>query len=489
MRQERVFLFLCICLSLVLFPVGAFSQEPVHPGDVRKAIERGVEFLKTQQASNGSWDYTDTPFKLAGSHYVEGCTWLVVYAMVKAGINPKESFMQNAINYARSNTRRGDNLFCHIYCVSCMVLAIEAMYMYEETPEKKDDKGYVTRLIDKEERADKFAKKVSPEDKKLLEEGVQWLIKYQDKNVWRYPGGDGTNVEDASNTQYAMLALSAARRLKVPVPAEVFQKVAEYFVFNQEKEGTEVPWFPVPAADMSFKELKKIEKEVLQEIRKINKKYEKEYKKAVKKGKEPPSIDEFSTDVIEEAQKKISTFGGEKKKIFARGWCYMWNDTSGSEWRVRITGSMTTSGIASLAICKEALEESTNISPVFLEKISTALRDGCGWIAKHWSVTGNPAGVGGSSIHHHYYLYGLERAGTLALIPKYGEHIWYEEGVEHLLRSQRANGCWDAASGGTSGPIPDTCWAILFICKATTPLVQIPEQIYTGENLLNPKKK
>jgi hypothetical protein len=75
----------------------------------------------------------------------------------------------------------------------------------------------------------------------------------------------------------------------------------------------------------------------------------------------------------------------------------------------------------------------------------------------------------------YYYLYALERAGVLAATETFGLHNWYVEGAEAILSSQRADGSWLA-------PLPhgdrsemtnvawDTCFAILFLKRATRPL-------------------
>ena len=122
-----------------------------------------------------------------------------------------------------------------------------------------------------------------------------------------------------------------------------------------------------------------------------------------------------------------------------------------------------------------------------MEKINKAIRDGCGWLAHKWTISGNPSS-GGYRLHKCYYLYGLERVGMLGLVARFGKHYWYEEGVGEWLRTQRDDGSWDAGGAGTSGPVPDTCWGILFLRRATTPLVKVPDAIYTGEGLFGVRK-
>lgn len=63
---------------------------------------------------------------------------------------------------------------------------------------------------------------------------------------------------------------------------------------------------------------------------------------------------------------------------------------------------------------------------------------------------------------HIYYLYGLERAGMLYGTDLIGTRDWYDEGAEWLIDHQADNGSWRN--------VPDTCFAILFLKRATAPL-------------------
>jgi hypothetical protein len=67
-----------------------------------------------------------------------------------------------------------------------------------------------------------------------------------------------------------------------------------------------------------------------------------------------------------------------------------------------------------------------------------------------------------------------------------GKHDWYEEGAQHLLGAQSGDGSWSA--GGESALV-NTCFALLFLKRATTPIVQIPEQAYTGQGLFGGNRK
>ena len=61
------------------------------------------------------------------------------------------------------------------------------------------------------------------------------------------------------------------------------------------------------------------------------------------------------------------------------------------------------------------------------------------------------------------YLYGLERVGDLTSRHLIGKHDWYREGAEYLLRRQMVSGGW-------GGGILDTCFALLFLKRSTTPV-------------------
>jgi hypothetical protein len=50
-----------------------------------------------------------------------------------------------------------------------------------------------------------------------------------------------------------------------------------------------------------------------------------------------------------------------------------------------------------------------------------------------------------------------------------GNHDWYLDGARELLAAQAANGSWDASH--FKHPTWDTCFAILFLKRATKRLV------------------
>lgn len=93
--------------------------------------------------------------------------------------------------------------------------------------------------------------------------------------------------------------------------------------------------------------------------------------------------------------------------------------------------------------------------------IDSAIQRGVGWMNKNFTVS-NPTGW------PLYYLYGLERLGALADTDKFGNRDWYQEGAAHLVATQAADGSWQEQVGTDVG----TCFAVLFLTKATAKMVE-----------------
>jgi hypothetical protein len=88
------------------------------------------------------------------------------------------------------------------------------------------------------------------------------------------------------------------------------------------------------------------------------------------------------------------------------------------------------------------------------------VKAGMNWLNVHYNVwPGNT-----------YYLYALERAGILYGTEKIGEHDWYKDGANGLLKAQQADGAWGKDTDWFNRTW-DTCFSILFLRKAARPLV------------------
>jgi len=64
----------------------------------------------------------------------------------------------------------------------------------------------------------------------------------------------------------------------------------------------------------------------------------------------------------------------------------------------------------------------------------------------------------------------IERAGMIFGTERFGSHEWYPEGVDFLLPAQKEDGRWQADG---SHAIGDTCFAILFLRRATKGLPKV----------------
>ncbi len=81
------------------------------------------------------------------------------------------------------------------------------------------------------------------------------------------------------------------------------------------------------------------------------------------------------------------------------------------------------------------------------------------WLEKHYDVDRHPYGRGWTPSQYYYYLYGLERYAVFFQRKTIAGHDWYREGAEALLARQKKDGSW--------GNLEDTCFAILFLRRAT----------------------
>lgn len=248
---------------------------------------------------------------------------------------------------------------------------------------------------------------VVPEpDLSWLRELTAWIVAAQQSS-----GGFGYHSparghHDHSNTQYSLLALAAAGRCGVPVPVRTWQRALDHLLQCQETKGPEV----------------------------------------LRKERFEGGGDAYGT---------VTRAVGRDR---ARGWGYF--DATDA------TGSMTSGGVSSLALCRAELRRRNRINERDDAAAERGVRDGIAWLGLHFTVTENP-GPRGAPMHReawqYYYLYGLERAGILGGVALMGEHDWYREGAEYLVGVQGEDGSFE-------GALLESCWALLFLKRATAGL-------------------
>lgn len=134
------------------------------------------------------------------------------------------------------------------------------------------------------------------------------------------------------------------------------------------------------------------------------------------------------------------------------GWGYR------SDRETESYASMTESGVSSLLLCSGLLKSRAGKDE--------AVERGLAWLKKHFSVSENRESPyqQGRLLYH---LYALERVGTLLEVEKLVDHDWHREGSTFLLGTQKPDGSWD---DGADTPIPNTCFALLFLDQATQAL-------------------
>ena len=158
---------------------------------------------------------------------------------------------------------------------------------------------------------------------------------------------------------------------------------------------------------------------------------------------------EFPKDVIELAEKwwRDSTPSG--------GWDY--HKGNGPY------GSMTAGGVGALTIYLFILGKQW-----MKDKEVVA---GLEWVGKNFTAEKNPGTVEDANVQggwQYYWLYAVERAGIFYGSEEIGGHEGYVEGAKYLLAEQKGDGSWQ--SKGADHAIWDTCFAILFLRRATRPL-------------------
>src|SRR6185503_14002596 len=150
-----------------------------------------------------------------------------------------------------------------------------------------------------------------------------------------------------------------------------------------------------------------------------------------------------------------------QKKASPNGWCY--SDHADH----KAYGSMTAGATGSLAIWDYIKDNDEGKKKSW--KNDSDIHEGLVWLGKNFSVTYNPgpyehAQMAENSAHQYlYYMYALERAGMLYGTEMMGTHKWYPEGAKVLIETQKATGSWGAGT-------VDTCFAILFLKRATRSL-------------------
>ena len=260
-------------------------------------------------------------------------------------------------------------------------------------------------------------RKLGEEDRLWVQDLVDRLIALAEKKPDGWGWGYNTELSrpDLSNTQYASLGLLSGWRCGARIPEEVWVQMANGTLRHQ-----------------------------------------------TGKGKHPLKIGRESKLRGEGTRSR----GRPGKMTSVRGFAYE------PGW-ANPRASMTCGGIATLRIARDVLraERSVRLRGLLEKRIEDGIRQGWAWMAREWLIQRHPPEYGRD--WHLYYLYALERAGILCRVVQVNGRDWYHEGASWLVETQHDDGHWQ----GITAAVHDTCFALLFLKRATLP---IPEPTGAG---------
>jgi len=168
------------------------------------------------------------------------------------------------------------------------------------------------------------------------------------------------------------------------------------------------------------------------------------------KGWKESMFNEADRGKPKDAKKAVASGGG----TVAEGWNYK---TAATDERAPYP-AMTAGGVGALVIYAHIQKKDW--------KNDAAVQAGMKWLTDKFEIDASNA----------YYMYALERAGILYGTETFGTRLWYREGAYAILRVQKADGSWgedakDPKGLTWYGSTWDTCFSILFLRRATRPLV------------------
>ncbi len=403
------------------------EPQPIDPVALEKAvgeaITKGVEWLKKRQEVDGSFGASGNgpTYGGGGNAYDNrpGIAALSLLALLKSDVPPNDPVITKGYKYLYGHVGQKGNKIS-TYEMGVTLMAVETLY---EATYKHLMKKSGKKVSDRpgEFKEPKYAP--SPADASFCSDLLKRLYRNQTKEGgWRY--GEGFAIvgspEDISATQIVMLGIKSASRMRLPVDPQCVRRAMTFVLRSQETDG------PTVARPSDLKP------------------------------------DDRST---------YASTGDDR----ARGWAYEKESQNAHE--LAVTGSMTTAGIASLLICKSIIGPQLNKKEA--AEADQAVWDGYAWLTQNWSVTTNPKTLRS----HFYYLYGLERVGTLGMYKQIGTHSWYAEGAQVLVRLQAEDGSWDSKREVNPSDLFDTCFALLFLRRGTVPIGDVLRpRVYTGKS-------
>jgi hypothetical protein len=165
---------------------------------VKKAIDRGIQFLRDQEKGRGNWEVNNTSVVLKG-----GWTSLAMLALLNAGVKPDDPMIERGLKYLRD-----------IEPNQTYVVALQTMV---------------------------FAEAGRNEDRQRIQRNVDWLVTAMVLDNtgrclgWTY-SNTGGRITDNSNTQYALLGLYAGNQAGAKIPRNVWEGIQDYYIRTQQPD-------------------------------------------------------------------------------------------------------------------------------------------------------------------------------------------------------------------------------------------------------------
>ena len=174
------------------------AKESLLVRDARRAVEHGVQFLKSQQQDDGSWAYS-----ARNTHLLQGSTALATLALLKAGVPIDDPVITSAMKFLRSQETD------YIYALS-----LKTLVWLSTGGEDVRVRSNIARLVE-------------AQVKKGLSAGS-----------WGYRVIDGAGARgDNSNMWFAVNALATAQATEFEVDPEVWTRLIRYLRESQHGDG------------------------------------------------------------------------------------------------------------------------------------------------------------------------------------------------------------------------------------------------------------
>jgi hypothetical protein len=171
------------------------EKEPLVD-QVRRAIDRGVQYLRDVEAGNGNWEVDG----MQSQGRPGGWTSLALLGLLNSGVKPDDPVIERGLKFLRTIP-----------------------------PEQTYVVGLQTMV---------FAAAGRDEDRERVQRNVDWLVKTRvytgrDFMGWSYGKGIVGFTSDNSNTQYALLGLHDGHQAGAKIEAEVWKSIRDYYLKTQ----------------------------------------------------------------------------------------------------------------------------------------------------------------------------------------------------------------------------------------------------------------